>query len=171
MGVTAGPAHGCNSNEQSVTRQELLPASAAPTRTVAACLVAIALVIATPACGTDGFSPHAATKDAALTVSDADNGRTVNLARGGRLRVLLKSTYWRIGASSDSSVLAAIGPAQIEADRTGRVPGTGSGTVSQYFSAISAGRAEVSADRVVCGEALACRPDQRHFAVTVIVGN
>jgi len=31
-------------------------------------------------------------------------------------------------------------------------------------------QAEISADRTLCGEALACRPDQRHFAILINVG-
>jgi hypothetical protein len=63
----------------------------------------------------------------------------------------------------------AAGEPVAKADLSRCMPGAGCGTVTQSFKAVAAGQAELTADRVVCGEAMACRPEQRHFGVTVVV--
>jgi hypothetical protein len=100
-----------------------------------------------------------------------DNGRKVSVQVGAVVRVDLDSTYWTIDGSSNSSVLAAAGPVRHVGQGVGSscVPGQGCGSVSQSFVATGRGRAVVSAHRRICGEAMACRPDQRSFSVTVVV--
>lgn len=105
------------------------------------------------------------------TVTDADNGSTVRLAPGGRLTIVLGSTYWRFTGSSDASVVASDGPPHFQSMRTDCVPGGGCGAVTQSFVAIGLGQAQIYAGRSVCGEALACSPDRQRFSVTVVVGD
>ena len=52
-------------------------------------------------------------------LSDADNGQTVTVNVGTTLRLVLHSTYWRMGASSARSVVAASGSPRY-ASRPGR---------------------------------------------------
>ena len=48
-------------------------------------------------------------------------------------------------------------------------PGVGCGTFRTAFVAGGPGTARLTAARTVCGEALACRPDQRSLAIAVVV--
>ena len=104
-----------------------------------------------------------------VTVSDADNGRTVTLTRREVLKVVLNSTYWQITGSSDSAVLRPRGPAQVNPQPEGCVPGAGCGTVTQSFVAVSSGLAAVTATRSSCGEAEGCLPSAAEWKVTVRV--
>jgi hypothetical protein len=83
--------------------------------------------------------------------------------------VVLRSTYWRLNEAANPAVVAADGPPTVAASRDACVPGAGCGTVTQSFVAVGTGQAELSADRTLCGEAMRCRPDQQHFAVSVVV--
>ena len=115
------------------------------------------------------LSPPASNAGDPLTLSDADNGRTIQLTRGAEFRLVLRSTYWRPNGTSNPAVVAAEGPPTTAAGSEACVPGAGCGTVTQSFVAVGAGQAEVSADRSLCGEALRCRPGQQHFAVSLVV--
>ncbi len=90
---------------------------------------------------------------------------------GAGVRVVLDSTYWTVNGSSNAKVLAASGPVRHVPQGNSRscVPGAGCGSVSQSFVAVASGRATVTAHRTVCGEAMACRPDQQNFVITVVV--
>jgi hypothetical protein len=105
------------------------------------------------------------------SVAYADNGRTIRIARGTALDVVLDSTYWTMKGSSDAAVLAPITAVRHSGQPPGSscVPGAGCGTVSQSYVARRTGPARVSAERTVCGEAMACTPSQRVFVVSVIV--
>lgn len=134
-----------------------------------ACTWIFAVVVTGSAVAAADFSPPQARTSEVVTVSDADNGRTIEIVRGSDIQIVLRSTYWQIKGSSNSAVLAAVGSSRTQSNRAECVPGGGCGTVTQSFTAVAAGRAEVSADRDICGEALRCRPEQRHFTVSVIV--
>ncbi len=114
-------------------------------------------------------SPTAGATEGTVTVSEPDNGRSISIKPSNKVRLVLHSTYWQIRGSSEPSVLEAEGEPMYDAKRADCVPGGGCGTVAQSFAGAAAGRAELRAERKVCGEALACRPDQQHFAVTIIV--
>jgi hypothetical protein len=101
-------------------------------------------------------------------LSDADNGQTVTVSVGTTLRLVLHSTYWRMGGSSARSVVAASGSPRY-ASRPGGVAGSGNGTVTETFRALRRGRARLSASRFSCGEALRCTPSQGSFSVVVVV--
>lgn len=126
-------------------------------------------VISTPTSPATSFA--SSPSSVAEQVGYADNGKTVTIHVGDGLSVELDSTYWTIVGSSDSTVLAPAGPVRHvpQGGDSSCPPGVGCGSVSQTFTARSAGRAVVSAHRTVCGEAMACLPKQRNFAVTVIV--
>lgn len=120
--------------------------------------------------GTPG-SPVSGVGAKSLEISEADNGHSIRVPRGTQIQVVLHNTYWQLRGTSDSATLAPAGEPQFKANRSECLPGAGCGTVTQSFTAIGAGRAEINAERTVCGEALPCTPDQRRFSVTVIVGN
>ncbi len=86
------------------------------------------------------------------------------------MSLVLHSTYWDIDGAPGSQVLVATGPqVHTPAARGTCLPGVGCGTVQQAFTATSTGTAHLSAHRSTCGEALACRPDQRTYEVTIRV--
>src|SRR5262249_28849687 len=128
-----------------------------------AVLVAALTVIACGA-GAAGSSVSRAT----VAVTDADNGRTVTVAPGDRLTVTLGSTYWTFSGSSNAAVLRQVG--QPVASPGTCPPGGGGGQVSGTFTAVQAGRADVTASRSSCGEALSCTGGAGSYRVTVVVG-
>ena len=101
------------------------------------------------------------------TYTEADNGRTVTVTKGQIVRVALGSTYWQFDPSSDPTVIKEMAAPVYVRGKCG--VGEGCGTVTQTFEALSSGTAVISARRTSCGEALACQPDQKSFALTVAV--
>jgi len=106
---------------------------------------------------------------AVVSVSDADNGRTVPLQRGDTLRVVLASTYWTIQGASDASVLSLQATPVVTPQPNGCVPGQGCGTVTATFGAKAAGQAGVVAIRTTCGEAMLCNASNGRWTLTVVV--
>ena len=104
-----------------------------------------------------------------VTATNQSNGQTVDLRPGQSLRVVLSSTYWKIRGSSDSGVLSQISGPSTQPQMSGCVPGGGCGTVTAVYRATAAGRAQVSAFRSVCGEALGCSAANSSFVVYVVV--
>lgn len=127
--------------------------------------MAAALVVV--ACG-GAASSGASVRPTAVRVTDADNGRTVSLARGDQLTVTLASTYWSISGSSNPGVLRLDG--QPLASPGSCPPGVGCGQVSATFTAVGTGRADVTASRSSCGEALSCTGGAGSYRVAVVVG-
>ena len=111
--------------------------------------------------------PVTVTTSGDVSVTDAANGQTVTIAQGHTLSVTLGSTYWIFNGSSNPAVLQQEGQATYRS--TSCVPGGGCGTATMRFKAVAPGRAEVSASRTSCGEALACGPDQGSFRIVVVV--
>ncbi len=106
----------------------------------------------------------------AMHLTEADNGRSVTVARGTTVQLVLGSTYWTVAPLPDGSVLRAAG-APVVAPAIGHcVAGQGCGTVTSTWIAVAPGSVTVTAGRTVCGEALACGPQQRSFRVVVTVG-
>jgi hypothetical protein len=101
-------------------------------------------------------------------LSDTDNSQTVTVSVGTTLRLVLHSTYWRMGGSSAPTVVAVSGPPRY-ASRRGGIAGTGIGTVTETFRALRRGRTRLSASRLSCGEALRCTPSQGSYSVVVVV--
>jgi hypothetical protein len=104
-----------------------------------------------------------------LVVGDQDNGHAVSVRAGERLQLVLTSTYWRVDGSSDPNVLRPAGQPAVSPQVTGCVPGAGCGTVTALFDAVAPGRADVSAKRTSCGEALSCTGNLGFYRVTVMV--
>lgn len=104
-----------------------------------------------------------------VTVTFGDKGSTVYLHVGETLRVILDSTYWSMGPSSNSNIVASHGAVRIVPRLTGCVAGQGCGTVTAWFRAIAPGTASISASRVSCGEALRCTNGNGDFHVRVRV--
>jgi hypothetical protein len=104
-----------------------------------------------------------------VTAGDQDNGRVLSVHVGDHLRVVLASTYWQLAGSSDPNVLRPAGEPAVSPQPSGCVPGGGCGSVTAPFDAVAAGRADVTARRASCGEALACTGAQGSYRVTVVV--
>ena len=104
-----------------------------------------------------------------LTARDADNGHALSVHVGDHLQVVLGSTYWQLSGSSDPAVLRPSSQPTVSPQPGGCVPGGGCGTVSARFEAVAPGRADVTASRTSCGEALACTGAQGSYRVTVVV--
>jgi hypothetical protein len=104
-----------------------------------------------------------------VAASETDNGRTITLRRGNHVTLTLHSTYWSIKGSSNPAVLHELFPPATRPMPAHCVPGQGCGTVSASFAAVSSGRADVTASRTTCGEALQCAPAQRDYVLHVVV--
>ena len=94
---------------------------------------------------------------AAATVvgfSDVDNGRTVTVSAGQRLTVILHSADFVFVSPSDPAVVGADGQPTVNPGSPScvAVAGTGCGTVVTSFLALTAGEAELRADRPRCFE-------------------
>jgi predicted secreted protein len=116
---------------------------------------------------------------AAVVAGDADNGRTLRLHGGQKLRIILGSsqqagsTSWTF-APIRSGVVEQSGAAQVQRSSTGSscgIPGAGCGTVTLTATAASPGTVVIIARRSSCGEAMRCRPGQDAFRLTVIVSS
>ena len=105
-----------------------------------------------------------------VTVSFADNGRTMRLHRGSQLDVVLSSTYWRFQTVPEHHVLSGPSHVRVTPRPSGCVPGEGCGTASARYVARSDGRTTVLATRSSCGEALGCTGSTGRFEVVVVVG-
>lgn len=100
---------------------------------------------------------------------DQDNGHAISVRVGDHVYVVLGSTYWSMDGSSNAAVLRPTVAASAS-PQTGRcVTGAGCGVVTAQFDAVAAGRADVTANRTTCGEALACTGSQGAYRVTVVV--
>ncbi|HSX40781.1 MAG TPA: hypothetical protein VLF68_04150 [Candidatus Saccharimonadales bacterium] len=102
-------------------------------------------------------------------ISEPQNGTMVTVQKGAAVTVTLHSTYWEFQPISDATVLKPNGNSVTEPDMTVKIPGTGAGTITQSFTALSTGTATFSATRTTCGEALQCAADQKLFKVTIVV--
>lgn len=104
-----------------------------------------------------------------VVIDEDANGKTVTVTVGSPVELILHNSYWTIQASSRPDILAEIGtPTQLPVSPT-CAAGIGCNPVRAMFTAMRPGTAVLSASRTSCGEALLCAPDQRHFAVTVVV--
>lgn len=119
--------------------------------------------------GTAASPPATPTPSPApLTLTEAQNGATVHATRGQAVALVLHSTYWKVGGSSNPAVLQPAGGPQVQPS-PGCVMGQGCGTVTAMFIAAGDGAATLTATRTTCGEALRCTEAQGRFAVTVVV--
>lgn len=104
-----------------------------------------------------------------VTVTEKDNGTTLTLVAGQRVRVVLSSTYWQFQDSSDPAVLRADGQPRVSPQPSGCVPGAGCGTATATFLAVASGSAEIKATRTSCGEAMGCTGNEGLYTLRVTV--
>jgi hypothetical protein len=129
-------------------------------------LAAVAVALVFLACG--GAAGSSSARPAVpLVATETDNGRTLSMARGEQLVVTLHSTYWTFGGAPSSAVLQEVG--QPVASPGSCPPGVGCGQVTATFTAVGPGRADVTASRSSCGEALSCAGGAGSFRVSVVV--
>ena len=124
----------------------------------------------TAGCGT--AAPHSGAPTV-LVVRDDANGTVVSASAGDRIRLILSSSYWDVAGSSAPRVLRQDGP-PVLLSRPGNcpdIPGLGCAPVQTDFTALTDGKAVITARRSACGEALRCSPDQTRFTVSIVIRN
>jgi hypothetical protein len=106
-----------------------------------------------------------------VVARDNSNGKTMRVSVGERLDLILASDYWNVDPSSSPAVLRQDGATSYLARPSDcpTIPGLGCIPEQTSFTALAPGTVVITASRTSCGEAMACRPDQRHFRLTVIV--
>lgn len=137
--------------------------------------VSAASIMTSAGCGTAAShaSGPAAGGPTVIVVRDDANGKAVSTRAGDRIELILSSSYWNVTGSSAPSVLRQDG-APVLLSRPNScpdIPGLGCIPVRADFTALADGKAEITAERSSCGEALRCRPDQTRFTVIVEVRN
>src|SRR5215831_12772991 len=108
-----------------------------------------------------------------VVVRDDANGKAVSARAGDRIELILLSSYWHVTGSSAPSVLRQDGPPMLLSRPSScpDIPGLGCIPVRADFTALTDGKAVITASRSACGEALRCKPDQRRFTIIVVVRN
>ncbi len=101
------------------------------------------------------------------TFTYADNGRTVTLAVGDRALVKLDTLNWTFAPASGSAVRAT-GPQRLEYVTKGCNAPDGCGDTELTVRAVARGRSIIVAQRLSCGEAARCPPNQRKFSLVVV---
>jgi len=138
--------------------------------TAAAAVVSAVIITMTAGCGT--AAPHSGAPTV-IVVRDDANGTAVSASAGDRIRLILSSSYWDVAGSSAPRVLRQDGP-PVLLSRPGNcpdIPGLGCAPVQTDFTALTDGKAVITARRSACGEALRCSPDQTRFTVSIVIRN
>ncbi len=106
-----------------------------------------------------------------LGFSDADDGRTVDVAVGQRVTIILHSSEFVFSEPSDPAVVRADGAPTVTPSPAAcvEVPGSGCGTVVASFVGLAPGGATLAAERPGCG-APECGPDDARWELVVRVG-
>jgi hypothetical protein len=106
-----------------------------------------------------------------IVVRDNSNGKAVSARAGDRIELILSSSYWHVTGSSAPSVLREDGPPVLlsRPRNCPDIPGLGCIPVRAKFTALTDGKAVITASRSACGEALRCKPGQTRFTVNVVV--
>jgi len=121
-------------------------------------------------CGT--AASHAGGPTVIVVRNDA-NGKTVSARAGDRIKLILSSNYWHVTGSSAPRVLRQDGPPVLLSRPSScpDIPGLGCTPVRADFTALTDGKAVITARRSACGEALRCKPGQTRFTVNVVIRN
>src|SRR5215469_13124186 len=108
-----------------------------------------------------------------IVVRDAANGKAVSSKAGDRIELILSSSHWHVTGSSAPSVLRQDGAPVLlsRPNSCPNIPGLGCTPVRAEFTALTDGKAVITAERSACGEALRCKPGQERFTVIVEVRN
>lgn len=131
------------------------------------CFVVI-LVGATVVYVANNSSPASSNQSKSFLFTIADKGKSVTVSSGDQITVQLDSTYWTFDAIDNTNVVKQQGNTSYKGQLS-PVPGSGTGTATADFVAISPGTTKITASRVSCGEALRCTGDQGSFEITVTV--
>jgi len=136
--------------------------------TAVAVAVSAVAMMAAAGCGTAASRAGGAT---VIVVRYDANGKAVSARAGDRIELILSSSYWRVTGSSAPGVLRQDGQPVLLPRPSGcpDIPGLGCTPVRADFTALTDGKAVITASRSVCGEALRCQPDQTRFSVIVVV--
>jgi hypothetical protein len=137
-----------------------------------AVVAAVSVVSIMTSAGCGMAAPHAS-GPAVIVVRDDANGKAVSARAGDRIELILSSSYWHVTGSSAPRVLRQDGPPVLlpRPSSCPDTPGLGCTPVRADFTALTEGKAVITAKRSACGEALRCNPDQTRFTVTVMVQN
>lgn len=165
---------GCaQSSNGPIARSSSLPPASASSAQSAPSSPASTPPVSTSMAQTASASPvTAATSETAaldVTATDKDNGRTVTLVPGQRLRVVLASTYWTFQNSSSAAVLRVETQPHVNPQPSGCVPGAGCGTATVTYRAVAHGQTSVTASRTSCGEAMGCTGAEGNYSLRVVV--
>jgi hypothetical protein len=103
-----------------------------------------------------------------LSLDEKDNGQTIQVGFPEIVDVTLHSTYWQFDPPAGDGPVSAFPTAR---PAVAPIPGAGTGVAIDGLEIESTDRGTVviRAHRTTCGEALLCGPDQREFAVTLVV--
>lgn len=104
-----------------------------------------------------------------FTEHDGANGRTIHVAVGDKVVLILGSTYWKFRGSSAPAVLRQVGQVTLLRSSHSCPPGVGCQPKRALYQALAPGKAVITAHRLTCGEALACTGVRGHFRLTIIV--
>ena len=144
-------------------------------RLMAVVAVSVVSIMTSAGCGTAASraSGPVAGAPALIVVRDDANGKTVSARAGDRIELILSSSYWYVTSSSAPRVLRQDGPPELLSRPSGcpDIPGLGCIPVRSDFTALTDGRAVITASRSACGEARRCMPGQTRFTVIIVVRN
>jgi hypothetical protein len=135
--------------------------------------IAAAAVAAVTAAGC-GVAPATAGGPTVIVIRDDANGKTVPVAAGDWVELILSSNYWNVAGNSAPRVLRQDGPLTLMPRPNScpeNIPGLGCIPVQMKFTALADGRAVIKASASSCGEARPCMPGQTRFTVTVVVSD
>ena len=137
-----------------------------------AAVAAVSAVGITMTAGCGAAASHSGGPTVIVLRNDA-NGKAVSARAGDRIKLILSSSYWHVTGSSAPRVLRQDGPSVLlsRPKSCPDIPGLGCTPVQADFTALTDGRAVITAGRSACGEALRCSPDQSRFTVSVVIRN
>src|SRR5262252_5440556 len=130
-------------------------------------------ILTSAGCGTAASRAPVSGGPAVIVLRNDANGKAVSARAGDRIELILSSSYWHVTGSSAPRVLRQDGP-PVPLPRPSTcpdIPGLGCVPVRADFTALTDGKAVITASRSACGEALRCNPDQARFKVMVAVRN
>jgi hypothetical protein len=104
-----------------------------------------------------------------FTEHDHANGKTIHIAVGDKVALILGSSYWNFRGSSTPAALRQVGRVTLVRSSRTCPPGVGCQPKRALYKALAPGKAVISAYRLTCGEALRCTGPHAHFRLTVIV--
>lgn len=119
-------------------------------------------------CGNCGYHDLKTTNT--LQLDESSNGKAFNLNQGGTIQVVLNNTYWQFQENTRPQILQQVHQPTYNAVPLNKtIPGSGAGTVTEDYQAISPGQTDIVATRTSCGEAMLCAPDKQRYTVRIVV--